>query len=67
MSARIQRVENKNGNAVGETLLLKIERLECENVALREALQNCSIAASGQNWQQIAWIVESALSQSKRK
>lgn len=36
MSARIQRVEDKNGNAVGETLLLKIERLERENAALRE-------------------------------
>jgi len=35
VSARIQRVENKNGNSVGETLLLKIEQLERENAALR--------------------------------
>jgi len=40
VSARIQRVEDKNGNAVGETLLLKIERLERENAALREQVEH---------------------------
>lgn len=39
--------------------------LQSENAALREALQNCAISASGQNWQQIAWIVEGALHRGK--
>ena len=42
-----------------------VDKLEVENAALREALQNCAISASGQNWQQIAWIVEGALHRGK--
>lgn len=55
----------------GETLVADVEfadfarQLERDNAALREALQNCAISASGQNWQQIAWIVEGALHRGK--
>ena len=43
-----------------------ILELQMKNAALEEALRNCAISASGQNWQQIAWIVESALYKKKQ-
>lgn len=41
-------------------------KIETENAELRDALRNCAYAASGQNWQQIAWIVEGALAEKKQ-
>ena len=46
---------------------LRLAECRAENAALREALQNCAYAASGQNWQQIAWIVEGALYHPERR
>lgn len=41
----------------------QISLLAQENAELRDALRNCAYAASGQNWQQISWIVEGALAE----